>query len=76
MLGLGQSIPRRADRQSGHRANVEGPANDRLQLRKTPALPERPAILHRAEQRIVEALHCVSAAPRRGMNRMRKHREA
>jgi len=51
-------------RQPGHRRSVECPANDRLQLRKTPALPERPAILHRAEQRIVEALHGVAAAPR------------
>jgi len=59
----------------GRSDNVEGPANDRLQLRKTPALPERPAILHRAKQSIVEALHGVAAA-RRGVGRMRDHGKA
>src|SRR5260370_406082 len=63
-LGFAQSGPGRADRQAGHRRNVESPANDRLQLLETPALPECAAVLHRAEEGIVEALAGV-AAPRR-----------
>jgi hypothetical protein len=47
-------------------------ANNRLQLRKAPALPQGPAILHRGEQRIVEALHGTAAAGRRGMHSSRK----
>src|SRR6202023_356159 len=43
-LGLGQSSPGRADRQAGHRRNVESPANDRLQLLETPALPSALAL--------------------------------
>jgi hypothetical protein len=35
---------------------------------KRPALPERAAILHRGEQRIVEAMHGNAAARRRGMH--------
>src|SRR5258706_12100814 len=63
----------RADRQASHRRNVESPANDRLQLLETPALPECAAVLHRAEERIVEALHGVAAARRRGVCRIGNH---
>jgi len=75
-LRLGQGGPGRADRQPRHRGNIEGLANDRLQLRKTPALPEDPAVLHRAEQRVVEPLHGIAAARRRRMDRIGKHAEA
>jgi hypothetical protein len=66
-LRFGQSGPGRADRQPGHRWDIEGPENDRLELRKTPALPECAAVLHRAEQRIVKPLHGVTPARRRGL---------
>ena len=59
-----------------HRRNVESPANDRLQLLETPALPECAAVLHRAEERIVEALHGVAAARRRGVCRIGNHSKA
>jgi hypothetical protein len=44
-------------------------------VRKTPALPQRAPIFHRAEQHIVKALHGVTAAPRRGMGRIRNRGE-
>src|SRR5882672_4425257 len=69
-LRLGQRGPGRTDRQPRHRGDVKGPANDRLQLRKAPALPERPAVLHRAEECVVEALHGIAAVHRRGMERI------
>jgi len=72
-LRLAQRSPGRADRQPRHRGDVEAAANDRLQLREAPALAERPAILHRAEQRIVKALDGIAAARRCGMHRVREH---
>ena len=74
-LRIGQSGPRRADREPGHRWDIEGPENDRLKLCKTPALPECAAVLHRAEQRIVEPLHGVTPARRRGLGRVRNQAE-
>src|SRR5207249_5149655 len=68
-LRLGQTGPGRADRQPRHRGDVEAAANDRCQLRETAALPQRPAVLHRVEQRVVEALHGLAAARRCGMDR-------
>src|SRR5207302_7541006 len=54
-LGLGQGGPRRAYRQASHGRDIKGLADDRRQLREPSALPERPAVLHRAEQRVIKA---------------------
>src|SRR5207237_10366387 len=73
--GIAQTGPGRADRQAGHRRDVEGSADDRLELGEPAALPERAAVLHRAEQRLVKALHGIPAARRRRMHRVGEHRE-
>src|SRR5207244_2497179 len=75
-LCLRKGGPGRADRKSRHRSDVETAANNRLKLRETAALAQCPAILHRAEQRVVEALHSIAAARRRGMARIGKDAEA
>ena len=49
-LRLAQTGPGRADR-----GDVEAATNNPLQLRETSALTQCPAVLHRAEQRVVEA---------------------
>src|SRR5262249_30755294 len=63
------------DRQPGHRRDVKGPADHRLELREPTALPEDAAVLHRAEQRVIETLHGIAAARRRRMHWVGKHRE-
>ena|ERR1700730_9850729 len=42
------------------------PADDRLELREAAALPQRTAVLHRADQHVVETLNGIAAARRRG----------
>jgi hypothetical protein len=63
--------PGRADRQSRHRGNVEAAANNLLELGETAALAQCLATPHCAEQRVIEALHGIAAAGRRGMERTR-----
>src|SRR5262249_6436171 len=68
LLRLAETGPRGgADRQAGHRRDVEGPADYRLELREPAALPEDAAVLHRAQQRVVQPLHRIAAARRRRM---------
>jgi hypothetical protein len=45
-------------------------------LRETTALTQCPAVLHRAGERVIEPLHGIAAARRRGMDRIGKHAEA
>src|ERR1700738_690971 len=45
---LGQSGPGRANRQAGHRRDVEAPTYNRFQSCKASALPQRAAAFHRA----------------------------
>src|SRR5947207_10926357 len=52
-LALAQTGPRGPDREPRHRGDVEAAANDRVELREAPALAKYPAVLHRAEQRVV-----------------------
>src|SRR6516162_8604986 len=55
-LTLAHLGPRGSNRKSRHRRDVEGSANDRLQLHKAPAFSESAAVLHRAEQGVVKPL--------------------
>src|SRR5262249_11504100 len=66
-LGLVQTGPGGSDQQPRHQADVETAANDRVELREAPALPERAAVFHRIEQYVVEALHGIAATRRCGM---------
>src|SRR5215469_14325442 len=72
-LPLGQTGPRGADRQPGHRSDVEAAANDWFQLREATALAQYPSVFHCGEQRVIEALHRIAAACRGGMKRVGKH---
>jgi hypothetical protein len=77
-LRLAEIGPVRADRQTGHRRNIEGPADDRFELHKAPALPEGAAVFHDTEQRVIKALHRIPGAggsgyPGSGPHRQRKH---
>jgi len=75
-LRLGQRDPGRANRQAGHCRDVEAPTYNGFQTCETPALPERAAAFHRAEQRLVEAMHRIAPARERGVRRISKHRDA
>ena len=75
-LTLWQRGPGRANRQAGHRRDVEGPTNNRFQTCETPALPKRAAVFHRAEQRVVETLHRIAPARSSGVPRIGNHSNA
>jgi hypothetical protein len=49
---------------------------NRFQTCETPALPERTAAFHRAEQRIVETLHRIAPARKRGVCSIDEHSDA
>ena len=75
-MRLGQSGPGRANRQAGHRRDVEAPTYNRFQTCKASALPQRAAAFHRAEQRVVETLHRIAATRQGGVRGMGEHSDA
>jgi hypothetical protein len=55
LLGGGKARPGGANREAGHRRDVEAPVNDRRQPGKTPAFAEYAAFPHITEESSVEA---------------------
>jgi hypothetical protein len=50
--------------------------DDRTHFAEAPTLAQHPAVLHRAEQRVVEAFYGIAAARRRGMHGAGEYAEA
>src|SRR5215831_19727887 len=76
VLDVAQTCPGGPNRESCHRGNIEATTDDRIDLLEPPALTQHPSVLHRAEQRVVEAFNGIAAARRRGMHGVGEYAEA